>query len=207
MPAFLENPLMKQYESLCAEVEREFARNRALYGDRMKCGPGCSECCHQLFQITEIEASVISRGVKRLDASLKRRMEERARPYLEKRRQLTAVSGEPEAWGNLPPMGTRLACPALEDGVCRIYEFRPLICRKFGMPLYNPAKPGRVYACELNFQAGEEISDPSLVQIQTAIHDRWKEIQGAYNDAGGPRDPEPISVARAILEDFSDLVP
>lgn len=198
---------MKQYENLCAEVEREFARNRALYGDRMRCGPGCSECCHQLFQITEIEASVISRGVKRLDGALRRRMEERARPYLEKRRQLTAVSGEPEAWGNLPPIGTRLACPALEDGVCRIYEFRPLICRKFGMPLYNPAKPGRVYACELNFRAGEEISDPGLVQIQTGIHDRWKEIQGTYNDAGGPRDPEPISVARAILEDFSDLVP
>ena len=58
---------------------------------------------------------------------------------------------------SLPPPGLRLACPALEDGACQIYENRPLMCRKYGMPLYNPQKPEQVFACELNFKPGEEI--------------------------------------------------
>jgi Fe-S-cluster containining protein len=98
-----------------------------------------------------------------------------------------------------------LPCPALEDGVCTIYEQRPLICRKFGIPLYNPDKPGQVFACELNFKDGDEIADGQLVQIQTGIHQRWKALQADYNRAGAYRDPDPITVARAILEDFSGL--
>ena len=73
------------------------------------------------------------------------------------------------------------------------------------MPLCNPDKPGRVFACELNFKDGDEISDSHLIQIQTGIHERWKQVQADYNDAGGMRDPKPFTVARAILEDFSGL--
>jgi Fe-S-cluster containining protein len=42
-------------------------------------------------------------------------------------------------------------CPALaDDGACRIYENRPLVCRTFGLPI----REGRDYLgqeCELNF--------------------------------------------------------
>ena len=197
--------VIDRYLEICSEVEREFSRNRRLHGDRIHCRPGCTDCCHQLFQITEIEAACISRGVKKLDRAVREGLLRRAGPYMEARRKLVAANGEPEAWGSLPPVGTRLACPALEDGVCQIYEFRPLICRKFGIPLYNPDKPGRIFACELNFKDGEEIADSELVQIQTGIHGRWRKVQADYNEAGGVRDLEPLTVARAILEDFSDL--
>ena len=49
--------MIDRYLKICTRVEREFARNRGLYGEQMRCGPGCSDCCHQLFQITEIEAA------------------------------------------------------------------------------------------------------------------------------------------------------
>ena len=189
-----------RYLNICARVEHEFARNRERYGERMRCGPGCSDCCHQLFQITEIEAAHISDGVRQLPPQRRRKLDERSRRYIEGRRQLVAATGEPEAWGSLPPPGARLACPALEDGVCTIYEHRPLICRRFGMPIYNPDKPGRLFACELNFQDGETIDDPQLVQIQSAIHHDWKQQQAEYNEAGGSRDDEPITVAKAIIE-------
>lgn len=190
---------MNKYYSICQRVESEFARNRERYGKRMRCGPGCSDCCHQLFQITEIEAAHVSEGVSELPRARRRKLEERARRYTRERRQLIAATGEPEAWGSLPPPGARLACPALEDGICAIYEHRPLICRRFGMPLFNPDKPGRLFACELNFRDGEAIDDPDLVQIQTAIHRDWKQLQADYNQSGGHRDPEPITVACAIL--------
>ncbi|MBL8231098.1 MAG: YkgJ family cysteine cluster protein [Bryobacterales bacterium] len=199
--------MIDRYLKICTAFEVEFERNRKLHGSRIQCRAGCSDCCHQLFQITEVEAAWISHGVAMLPDSRREELRTRAAVYLEERRKLVTAKGEPEAWGSLPPVGTRLACPALENGVCTIYEYRPLICRKFGIPLYNPDKPGRVFACELNFKAGDAIEDGQLVRIQTSIHQDWKRLQAAYNDAGLARDPEPITVARALMEDFSKLVP
>jgi Fe-S-cluster containining protein len=191
----------QRYLGIVAAVDAEFQRNRELHGDRIHCRPGCSDCCHHLFQITEIEAAEISRGVQRLPPDAREALRARAREYVAARRALVTASGEPESWGRLPPPGTRLACPALDErGACSIYEFRPLMCHKFGMPLYNPDKPDRIFACELNFRDGEEIHDPDLIQIQTEIHAAWKALRAEYKQTGGYRDSEPLSVARAILE-------
>jgi Fe-S-cluster containining protein len=192
------------YRQTAAEIEREFQRNRDLHSGRIQCRRGCTDCCHQLFQITEIEAAMVSAGVRELDPEVQRRIRARASGYIEARRAMVS-HGEPEAWGQLPPPGSRLLCPLLEDGACLIYDHRPLLCRKFGIPLWNPDRPGRVYACELNFRDGDEISDPELIQIQTGIHERWKQVQVRYNAAGGRRFGEAITVARAVLEDFSAL--
>ena len=134
-------------------------------------------------------------------------MEQRAREYLPKREALLESRDVPDAWGSLPPPSLRLPCPALEDGACQVYSHRPLICRKYGVPLYNPKKADQIFACELNFRPGEEIEATELVQIQTAIHDRWAVVNREYNQRGGRRDPKPLTVARAILEDFEKYVP
>ncbi len=199
----MPGPFLTTWLQICNQVAAEFQRNVALYGERIHCRQGCTQCCYQLFQITEIEAAVISRAVKAMPAAERDDLRARSRDYLPQREEIMRRHGLIEAWGKLPPEGTRLACPALAgDGACRIYEHRPLICRKFGMPLYNPQRPGQVFACELNFSSGEEIADGQLVQIQTGIYDRWKRAQEDYNAAGGRRDDRPITVARAILEDF-----
>ena len=44
------------------------------------------------------------------------------------------------------------------------------------------------------------IVDGQLIRIQTGLHHQWKALQIAWNDAGLARDPEPYTVARAILE-------
>lgn len=188
--------------------DTEFRRNLDLHGDRIQCRRGCTHCCYQLFQITEPEAAVISRAVREMPAAERDDLQSRARAYLPQREAILHEHGLIEAWGRLPAEGERLACPALgDDGACRIYEHRPLICRKYGIPLYNPQKPGRVFACELNFQPGDEIDDPQLVQIQTGLYQEWKQVQEEYNDAGGRRDEMPITVARALLEDFEAYLP
>jgi Fe-S-cluster containining protein len=197
--------MRERYLDIVAAVDTEFGRNRRLYGEKMRCGAGCTDCCFQLFQITEIEAAYISQGLETLEPETREALRSRARAYAETRQKLVTQNGKPESWGNLPPIGTKLPCPALHNGVCVIYEFRPLMCHKFGMPLYNPDKPDQIFACELNFKNGEEIEDEKLVQIQTSIHRAWKELQSDYNDAGGYRDSNPLTVARAILEDFSQI--
>jgi hypothetical protein len=67
------------------------------------------------------------------------------------------------------------------------------------MPLFNPDRPDRIFACELNFKDGEEIDDPQLVQIQTGIHEAWKQLQSDCDKVRRNRDSEPLTVARAIL--------
>ncbi len=192
------------YTDIKAAWEEEFNRNRDIHGSRINCRAGCSDCCHQLFQITEVEAAEVHRGVLAMQPDRRLRLRQKSHRYLEQRHRMVAATGEPEAWGSLPPPGSRLACPALEDGVCGIYEHRPLICRKFGIPLWNPDRPGRVHACELNFRAGDEIEDGELVQIHTDLHHAWKAVQAAYNAAGGHRDSQPFTVARAIVEAVPD---
>lgn len=203
----MENRFVSRYLDSCREVAVEFARNRTLHGERIHCGKGCSDCCSQIFQITEIEAAVISRHVKALSPERRAELVERARTYLPRRKAILGEHGVIEAWGSLPPKGTRLPCPALEDGACSIYDDRPMICRKYGIPLYSPKRPGEVNACELNFPKGEEIFDAELVQIQTGMYDRWKAVERDYTEAGGRRDAGPISVARAIVEDFEGYLP
>jgi uncharacterized protein len=176
-------PLQQRYLEIIAAVDAEFARSVRLHGERIHCRRGCTDCCYHRFRITEIEAAYIRTGIERLSASARAALAHRAREYVS---------------------GVRMACPALENGVCSIYESRPLMCHKFGMPLYNPDKPDRIFACELNFKSGEEIHDPDLIHIQTGIHHQWRQLQSQYDEAGGYRDPEPLTVARAILEDFSD---
>jgi Fe-S-cluster containining protein len=191
--------MIGRYLAICEEVEGEFRRAKRLHGERIQCRAGCSDCCGQLFQITEVEAGWVSRGVRRLPQEVRDRMVEKAKTYLVARRSLTGL----EEWGYVPLRGTRLPCPALDEhGACEIYEHRPLVCRKYGMPVWN-ADTKRLSACELNFKDGEELRDGKLIQIQTGIHERWKELQGVYNGAGGERVPEPICVGRAIVEDFS----
>jgi Fe-S-cluster containining protein len=172
--------LEERYSEIVAAVDAEFARNRELHGDRIRCRPGCSDCCHHIFPISTIEASRIAEGMQRLEPAQRQSIEARAREYV----QMRLVRG------------TRLPCPALEDGICSIYEFRPLMCHKFGMPLYNPDKPDRIFACELNFRDGDEIDDPRLIQIQTGIHEAWKQLK-----ADAPRSPDSLTVAHAILLD------
>ncbi len=199
--------MFKNLDRLASMWEAEFARNQRLHGAKITCHRGCTECCHHLFQITELEAAYISRAMKSLPEEKHLLMEQRAQKYIEDREKLLSDRRVPDAWGSLPPPGLRLACPALLDGACQIYDHRPLICRKYGMPLYNPQKPEQVFACELNFRPGEEILDSQLVQIHTNLCRDGAEVQAEYNRQGGRRDPKPLNVARAILEDFEEYLP
>jgi len=203
----MADTLADRYSEIRAAVDREFRRNRKLHGRRIHCRLGCTDCCHHIFHITEIEAARISRAVKALPPAERGLLEQRPRAYLPAQREILREHGFLQAWGSLPRPGTRLACPALNGGACVIYKERPLICRKYGMPLYYPEKQDRTFACELNFETGEGIHDPELVRIQPAIREQERRLEEDYNRAGGRRYPLPVTVAHAILEDFEEFLP
>ena len=158
--------MKSEYLQIVGLVEAEFARNKARFGDRMRCRLGCTDCCHHLFDMDTLEAQHIAAYVAGLPAAEREELGTSARLYQQQRSALE---------------GRRLACAALTpDGACAIYPVRPLVCRKFGMPLYDPRQPGRVKACELNFRAGEEIDSEGIVERQTEIHQRWEALKARY---------------------------
>ena len=173
----------ERYQQIVAAVDAEFARNSELHGEKIHCRPGCSHCCSHVFRITPLEAAEIGHGIQRLPRPERERLEARAREYVDAR----------------PLPSSHLACPALQGGVCSIYDFRPLLCHKFGMPIYNPERPDRIFACELNFSNGEEIGDPKLIQIQTSIHEAWKKLLAEYGEATPCTVGSRFTVAEAIL--------
>lgn len=198
------HPLIRQLQQVAQQADREFARGAALHGPRILCRRGCSDCCGQVFRITEPEAARISQFVATLPADQQQRLRDAAGVYLARRAKLFRGA---ESWDSPVPTGQRLPCPALgPEGECGIYEARPIICRKFGVPVFHPPT-GSVTACELNFKAGEPMDDPGLVQHQSVLFSAQQQLQAAWNDAGGPRVEAPLCVASALAQDLSGLVP
>ncbi len=152
-------------------IQSEFDRNLALHGDRIKCGRGCSECCSQIFDITPLDGYIIQEHVKSLPAERQIQLKLKAEEYLEKK------AGANETNPKIP-------CPALgSEGECTIYEARPVICRRFGMPIYDYKNPASIHACHLNFRDGEEIIDAALIPNQTEIGIGWDKLKDEFNAA------------------------
>jgi Fe-S-cluster containining protein len=210
--------LYREYETVSALVDAEFRRNAKRFinhpapvgGTGLQCRRGCTACCSQLFTITLLEAAYIGRHSRTLPPQRQQELRRRAEDYQPQREKLLRGRAA-ERWaeqveGRLPLEGLRLACPALDsDGSCAIYPARPLVCRKFGMPLYNPRRPGKLGACELNFSTGEEIDSAGIVENQTRIFERWESTKDAVREVS-PDAAQALTVADALLEDFDRVL-
>jgi Fe-S-cluster containining protein len=180
----------KKFYDITDLIQREFDRNLELYGDKIQCRKGCSKCCSQIFRITPLDGWIITEHVKSLPDEERTRLVEKAKEYIAAdhpvspshpslTKEGTVISlplsgGDTEGVLNLP-------CPALgAEGECTIYEARPVICRRFGMPIYDYKNPDNVHACELNFSDGEEITDPLLIPNQTEIGKKWDEVKEEF---------------------------
>ncbi|MCA9705467.1 MAG: YkgJ family cysteine cluster protein [Myxococcales bacterium] len=112
------------------------------YAEHVQCRPGCSDCCHQTFGVSEVEGALLQQGLAGLGAAARAEIRERAAAWRPDRRE---------------------PCPVLgDDGRCRLYEHRPRICRKYGIPLWHPDRPDQVRCCPLNFRELADI-DPGLI--------------------------------------------
>ena len=172
-------------------IRQEFDRSLELYGDKIQCRKGCSKCCSQIFRITPLDGWIITDHVKSLP-------EEKRNILVEKAKEYKPPSVSP------PEEGMRQECPALgSEGECTIYEARPVICRRFGMPIYDYKNPGKVHACELNFKDGEEITDPILIHNQTEIGKKWDELKAEFAVASVPR-TDSTTIAEAIVKGEKD---
>ncbi|HEX2835800.1 MAG TPA: YkgJ family cysteine cluster protein [Thermoanaerobaculia bacterium] len=117
----------------------------------LQCGAGCSLCCYGLFEIGSGDVPLIAEGLAQLHPSRRRKIIRRALEIVASSEHPNLRECSPEEKESFFDRTQSTACPNLgNDGLCMMYEHRPLVCRTFGLPL----REGRKYIgdiCELNF--------------------------------------------------------
>jgi Fe-S-cluster containining protein len=115
-------PLLERLKFIFAGMDAAYDTAAAHYG--FSCS-GCEDnCCTQrFFHYTLAEYFYLAEGVKALDGG------RRAEALLRAGEAAAAYEGEVQRGELLPIM-----CPLNFEGLCSVYEFRPMICRAHGLP-------------------------------------------------------------------------
>jgi Fe-S-cluster containining protein len=122
----------EQYYKLVARIDKDANRLTGIHGDAITCRPGCTSCCVNLT-VFPVEFHAIRRAMEQ--------------------------AGEKPGGADFDPTAT---CGFLHDGRCRIYPFRPIICRTHGLPILFLDDTSGEYTwevsfCERNFTGFEQI--------------------------------------------------
>lgn len=116
--------------SLFAAMDRTWSEVADQYG--FQC-TGCKDnCCLSLFyHHTHVEKAYLLYGFGQLPPEEKEDVLDRARAYCD----ITFSDGG--------AVSRKTPCPLLQKGKCRLYTFRPMICRMHGLPheLHRPGHP------------------------------------------------------------------
>jgi Fe-S-cluster containining protein len=149
-------------------------------GEWLLCRPGCTQCCHGVFAISQLDALRLLAGLEQIEEARAVRVRDRARESMARiaaefpGNPLTGILDQSdkgqEAFQNF---ANDEPCPALDPvtGNCDLYEFRPMTCRVFGPPVR--IEEG-FSVCELCFQgataaqvaAGEMKPDPDELEVE-----------------------------------------
>jgi Fe-S-cluster containining protein len=128
---------------LAHQTDRWFQRAAAALLGKVPCEAGCSGCCIGPFPITLLDRRSIREGMSTLPEGTRQTIEARAREQanaMESVYPQLARSRFIDAWPDstidrLVDHFHQSPCPALgNDGLCILYDYRPLTCRSMGIP-------------------------------------------------------------------------
>lgn len=133
-----------QYQKLQAKIDHLIGKLNQRYQQHLRCGAGCSGCCHHHLSLFPVEAANVQAAIEKLPDEIKAQIKAQA---------VSVVENEKN--------GADVSCPLLINDQCAIYESRPIICRTQGLPLLYEAEDGEheVDFCPLNFTSDEAIAD------------------------------------------------
>ena len=165
------------YRDILDRADAHFAGVMQAQPQNLQCGAGCSLCCYGLFEIGSGDVPVIAEGLAALHPQRRKKIIRRAKDILAQSQHPNLRECSPEEKEAFFDRTQSTPCPNLgPDGLCEMYEHRPLVCRTFGLPL----RDGRTYVgdiCELNFtKAGKK-------ERMTAAWDlAWEDVLGVEDE-------------------------
>lgn len=138
-------------------------------GPWLVCRPGCTQCCHGAFAISELDALRLAAGMAALrleNPTLAAEIKRRAQAWIDEYgstfpgNRTTGQLGESDADQELfENYANDAPCPALDPvtGRCDVYASRPMTCRVFGPPVRIDAGADNALGhCELCFGGATE---------------------------------------------------
>jgi Fe-S-cluster containining protein len=189
--------------SLIQIVDAALASAVQRSGHHLACHPGCTQCCHGIFPISQQDAARLREGLRLLknhDPQRASRIAARVEDSLQRLAPLfpgdpaTGILSEDYEDSTLfaddakDAIGENEPCPVLDPatGTCDLYQHRPIVCRTFGPPMRTPE--GDLATCELCYITAttEEIAaselDPTIPTQESASNAAYNAIHSLQGE-------------------------
>ena len=152
--------IVNQYRQLLQQADDWFDHCLDVQGQQMACRRGCSGCCRGLFDITLLDAYLLQQGFNTLTteqqngvlALVDQRVHQLQHQWPEFQSPYILNHLPHQQWQEMPE-DDLTPCPLLDaDGLCMVYQYRPLTCRLHGVPHVDI--DGELFSesyCSLNF--------------------------------------------------------
>ena len=203
--------LLQRYDKLLARVDDWFAACLSRYPDAIVCGLGCSACCRGLFDISLLDAWVLRRGFDGLSEEVRSAVLSRAKERIGRIREEWPEFALPFILNRRPEeewdqVDDEAPCVLLNaDGLCLVYEHRPLTCRLHGLPQVDIS--GEVMDeewCSMNFPGHDPLA---LTELRGAFAELFRQeafLLGEFNvvATGFPTAQLATLIPAALLIDF-----
>jgi len=178
----MQPPPPSHLGTLARKTDDWFRRASAALLSQIPCRAGCCHCCIGLFPVTQFDVHVLQEGLRQLPIDQRERIEgraveqiralETAYPRLKPSASIGRWSDEEidqavTAFHDAP-------CPALgDDGLCSIYDHRPLTCRSMGIParqdaIVNGACAVQTFVPIVRLSATLEAEEQELAALEAA---------------------------------------
>ncbi|WP_224982836.1 YkgJ family cysteine cluster protein [Geomonas agri] len=166
---------LENYWALLARVDEICRRTSEAFSTHITCHAGCDACCRHL-SIFSVEAAALRNALKELPPEQAELVRSKAR----------------EAREDSP-------CPLLHDGLCLLYQARPIICRTHGLPLLLLREGEKtVDFCPENFQGLPSIPGSAVLDLER-LNMMLATINALYLQSFPG--PERLTIAQALLAD------
>ena len=183
-------PLLDRLERLFEEMDNAYASIAGQYG--FQC-TGCTDncCLTRFYHHTLIEYLHLMEGLHTLEAVAQEKINTRVQVVCE---QMSAAdcSGEP----------MRIMCPLNSGGRCRLYAYRPMICRLHGIP-HELQSPGgsisRMPGCDAFFDQCRSGGKSDYICFdRTPLYRRMALLEKEMRQETGYTDPIKLTVAEML---------
>ena len=135
---------LQDYQELIAEVHRRCQRIVSRHRDQIACTKGCAgNCCRIHLSVYPVEAVSLALALQKLAPEMRHHILHKARH--------TNTFGP---------------CPLLQDGACRMYDVRAVICRTHGLPVRSEYRGHRTVGfCLKNFKHPAPIPEEDIIDL------------------------------------------
>lgn len=203
--------IFEKYEAFVKQMDGVFENVREQYASCVRCGEGCADCCHALFDLSLVESMYLNHQFfEKISEDDRPSILETANKtdrqlYQMKRKAFKAVaSGEKSEEQVLLEMAVeRVRCPLLNrDDKCDLYPQRPITCRLYGIPT---SIAGRGHTCGLSgFEEGQSYPTVNLDAVNQQLHRLSMELVSALESTHIKMGDVLMPLSMALLTVFDE---